>query len=274
MSFTSQLSAAEPIIHETSPIKLIETPDGMSRGLDLGLRGPGDYEYGAVADPFPPELLIPMGEVQARIQEMEATKSRISDLIRAVQLPPKDQARTNYCWGNAPTHCCEIVRVQQGLPMVILSPASACAQIKNYKNVGGWGQEALQFIVDRGLVPVDHWPANAIDPKYATPANKQLALNYRVVEWNELKPRNLQQLLSMLESRLPSAIRGGSMKLSLAIQFGLMVPLPCVSEIVGLVGAIMDSVFCKDQEPCPTMHVLPEQLLYLRSENAEGCSRL
>jgi hypothetical protein len=206
MSFTSQLSAAEPIIHETSPIKLIETPDGMSRGLDLGLRGPGDYEYGAVADPFPPELLIPMGEVQARIQEMEATKSRISDLIRAVQLPPKDQARTNYCWGNAPTHCCEIVRVQQGLPMVILSPASACAQIKNYKNVGGWGQEALQFIVDRGLVPVDHWPANAIDPKYATPANKQLALNYRVVEWNELKPRNLQQLLSMLLRRIPVAV--------------------------------------------------------------------
>jgi hypothetical protein len=206
MSFTSQLSAAEPIIHETSPIKLIETPDGMSRGLDLGLRGPGDYEYGAVADPFPPELLIPMGEVQARIQEMEATKSRISDLIRAVQLPPKDQARTNYCWGNAPTHCCEIVRVQQGLPMVILSPASACAQIKNYKNVGGWGQEALQFIVDRGLVPVDHWPANAIDPKYATPANKQLALNYRVVEWNELKPRNLQQLLSMLLRRIQVAV--------------------------------------------------------------------
>ncbi|TXI84792.1 MAG: hypothetical protein E6Q40_08840 [Cupriavidus sp.] len=206
MSFTSELYGSEPIIHETSPVEVIETPDGMSRGLDLGLRGPGDYEYGSVADPFPAELLIPMGEVQARIQELEATKTRISDLIRAVQLPPKNQASTNYCWINAPTHCCEIVRAQQGLPMVILSPASAGAQIKGYRNVGGWGLEGLQWITEHGLVPVDHWPANAIDRKYATPENKKLALNYRVVEWTELKPRNLQQLLSLLLRRIPVAV--------------------------------------------------------------------
>ncbi|NBW16500.1 MAG: hypothetical protein EBR82_51815 [Caulobacteraceae bacterium] len=204
--FASQISIDEPIIHDYSREELQNPPPDCGRGLNLSLRGSGDYEYGDVADPFPASLLIPQSEWQARIQEMEASKSRLSDMIRLANLPPKDQASTNYCWINAPTHACEIVRLQQGQPMVILSPASAGAQITNYRNVGGWGKDGLQFIVDHGLVPVDKWPANAINPKYATPENLQLAKQYRVVEWTELKPRNLQQLMSMLLRRIPVAV--------------------------------------------------------------------
>lgn len=205
MGFTSQLGTLEPIIHDYSPAALHD-PGEFGTGLDLGLRGPGDYEYGAAADPFPPELLIPMGEIQARIQEQEAQKTRLSDLIRLKQLPPKDQGRTNYCWINAPTHCAEIVRLKQNQPTVILSPASAGAQIKHYQNVGGWGREGLQWIVDHGLAPVDLWPANAIDSRYATPATIAAAMDYRIQEWTELKPRNMQQLASMLLRGIPVAV--------------------------------------------------------------------
>lgn len=203
MAFSSKLYRNELIINDETPIE--DPPPGMGRGLDLGLRGPGDYEYGDLAAPFPPELLIPRSEWQARIQEMEEKKSRTSDLIRQKKLPHKDQASTNYCWINAPTHCVEINRLQQNQRTVSLSPASAGAQIKNYKNVGGWGKEGLLWILEKGLVPSAKWPDNAIDPRYATPENKQLALDYRTDEWIECKPRNEDQMISLLLRSAPGA---------------------------------------------------------------------
>ena len=107
------------------------------------------------------------------------------------------------CWANAPVYATQVVRSQQNQGLVLLSPASVAAQIKNYKNVGGWGREALEWIVERGIVPVSQWPANAIDRRYATPANLALAMQYRVDEWTELKPRSLDQLVSLLLRRIP-----------------------------------------------------------------------
>lgn len=177
----------------------------QARGLELGLRGPNTYAYGAAATPFPANLLIPSHEWQARIQEMEEQKTRVSDLINAAGLPCKNQQQTNYCWINAPTHLVEITRVLQNQKMVILSAASAGAQIKNYQNVGGWGLEGLQFIIEKGLVPESAWPANKIDPRYATQENLKLAMDYRGVRWWELQPRTLEEQMSCLLRRIPFA---------------------------------------------------------------------
>lgn len=205
MSFSSQLADNELIINDASSADDYH-PGDNGTGLELGLRGPGQYEYGAAASQFPPDLLIPMSEMRARIEEQEALKTRLSDLIRYKKLPPKDQSNTNYCWINAPTHCAEIIRLKQNQPIVILSPASAGAQIKGFRNVGGWGREGLLWIIEHGLTPVSLWPANAIDRKYLTPAAIAAALEYRVTEWTELIPRNMQQLASMLLRGIPVAV--------------------------------------------------------------------
>lgn len=207
MSFTSELYTSETIIHDATSMDVVLGPDGQpfGRGLDLGLRGPGDYEYGDVADPFPAELLIPRSEWQARIQEMEATKTRLSDLIRARKSPCKNQQQTNFCWFNSPTRCTEIVRMQQNEGQIVLSPASGACLVTNFRNVGGWGRDALAWIVEHGLNDVKDWPANAIDRKYATSDNKAKALLNRILEWTELKPRNIDQLISMLLRRIPVA---------------------------------------------------------------------
>jgi len=204
MGFSSRLYPGETIIHETSPRSLYEPPDGYGAGLDLGLKGP--FTYAATADPFPDELLVPESEWQARIQEMEELKTRLSDLSLQAELPCKNQQSTNYCWINAPTHCVEVARLVQNQPMVILSPASAGAPMTNFRNVGGWGGPGLEYIGQKGLVPVDKWPANAIDRKYWTEENKQVALQYRQSEWWELKPRNKAQLMSVLFRREVTAV--------------------------------------------------------------------
>jgi hypothetical protein len=207
MGFTSALGRTEPIINDETSNKEIEnlTSEDRPRGLDLSMRGPGPYEYGPYASPFPNDLLIPRSEWQARIQEMEETKSRISDLIRHKNLPHKDQGRTNYCWINAPVHCVEIVRLQQNQPMVSLSPASAGGPIKNFRNVGGWGLEGLKWLIEHGCVPSSLWPDNAIDRRYYTESNRQVALKYRVDEWVECRPRTIDQMISMLLRRIPGA---------------------------------------------------------------------
>lgn len=206
--FTSDIYKHELVIDDdfdTEHPNLI-VPDNMSKGLDLGLRGSADYEYGNVADPFPDSLLIPESDWEPMIKEMEERKTRLSDRIAQEGLPCKDQARTNYCWINAPTHTVEITRLKQNQKMVILSAASAGAKIKNFQNVGGWGKEGLTYITEKGLVPESLWPKNAISKQYDTPANWEMALRFRVEKWIELRPRNLKQLMSLLLRRIPIAV--------------------------------------------------------------------
>lgn len=205
MAFTSQLYPGEPIYHDGTPLESSESPSGHSKGLKLSLR---TTAFGAIpnAQPFPADLLIPRSEWQSRIQEMEERKSRISDISIQAGLPCKDQDGTNYCWINAPVHCVEIVRVVQNQDMVLLSPASCGGPIKDFRNDGGWGEEGLRYIVEHGIVPVSQWPANAIDSHYWTDANRNLALNYRVTEWWECRPRNLDEMVSLLMRRIPGAV--------------------------------------------------------------------
>lgn len=205
MAFASNIPAGTLIIDDGTPERVYMPPPGLSTGLRLGLRS---TPFGAIpnAPPFPPDLVIPRADWPGWIQEAEETKTRLRDLAELAGLPCKDQNGTNYCWINAPTYCVELLRVAQNQPMVILSPASAGARIKNFRNVGGWGEEGLTFIVEDGLVPVDRWPANAISRKYATPENIELAKKYRVTEWTELRPRDLDQLISCVLRRIPVAV--------------------------------------------------------------------
>jgi hypothetical protein len=206
MAFTSKLYRNEIIINDDdSTLKFAEPSEGVGRGLILDRRGSRDYEYEDLASRFPDELLIPRSDWQGMIKEQEEQQSRVSDYINRAKLPHKDQGSTNYCWINAPVHCVEITRLIQNQKTVILSPASVGAKIKNYRNVGGWGREGLEGIVQWGLVPVSNWPANAIDRQYDTAANRQLALNYRVIEWYECIPRNLDQMVSLLLRRKAGA---------------------------------------------------------------------
>jgi len=180
----------------------IDTPVGMTTGYQAGRRS---TPYGAMrgAPPFPTELLIPRSEWQARIAEMEERKSRLSDLMTLANLPCKQQAQTNYCWIFSPVTCAEILRVVQNQAYVSLSPASCGGPITGYRNQGGYGEVGLEYIVDHGIVPSANWPDTAINKSYYTAANIEDAKNYRVTEWMELVPRNIDQQISCLLHRIP-----------------------------------------------------------------------
>jgi papain like protease len=202
---SSDLFDSEIVIDDESPSIIWETPDGMSTGYMAGARTT-PYGRMATTTPFPSELIIPESEWQARIAEKEQRQNRISDLVLQAKLPSKNQQQTNYCWCNAPTGTVEMLRVIENEPMVSLSAASVGGPITGYKNVGGWGESALKYIVDNGIVPESLWPVNAINAKYHTPANVQAALDYRIVGWYELVPKNTDQMISCLLRNIPVAV--------------------------------------------------------------------
>ena len=150
--------------------------------------------------------LIPRSEWRERIEDMEKTESRLSDLCEREGLTVLNQGRTNFCWANGPVHCVEILRLSQGQPKVRLSPASVAAPIKNYRNVGGWGEESLEYIVKHGIVPQELWPQDAISRQYQTDRAQKERGKYQVDEWWDLQPRNFDQLMTCLLLRIPVSV--------------------------------------------------------------------
>lgn len=170
---------------------------GKATGLVLpeGFQaGPAAYE--GVAQPFPRELVLDDATLERLIKEREDQRGRHRDVADAYGLKCKDQGQTNYCWVNGPTYCLEYIRLMSNLPAVPLSPASAGGPIKGFRNQGGWGRQALEWIETRGLVPTSEWPDNAIDSRYYTDANRALALNYRTTEWWVFDARDLRAVAS------------------------------------------------------------------------------
>lgn len=179
------------------------TPDGLSRGYI-----PRDYAAfpeGVFAAPFPLPT-IPRSEWRDRIEQMDREERWPKHHKQRAGFPSLDQNGTNYCWINAPVQCIHYVRAMQGEPHVALSPASVGAKIKNYKNVGGWGSQGLQYMTEHGVAPVELWPANAIERKYDNEASRAARVQYVVDEWWELKDRSFEQLMTCLLLGYPVAI--------------------------------------------------------------------
>lgn len=196
MAFTSKLYPGEFIIDESN---YQHHADPSVIGPDNGRgRIPRDYSkepFGTLdyAQPFD-IAVIPRSEWPDRIKEKEQSGSLLSQLLLQANIPSLNQSNTNYCWCNGVVTAMQAVRCEMGLPYLPLSPASVAAPIKNFSNSGGWGAEALKWIVSKGINTVSEWPANAISRSYYTAENQAKAAARKITEWYELRNRNFDQV--------------------------------------------------------------------------------
>jgi hypothetical protein len=193
------------IINDTTPMDKIIHPK-YARGLRLPPVPRGGRRYEGTAMPFPQELIIPRSEWQARIQEKNEQKSWMYDLMLSNGVKIKNQKQINYCWIFANTLAAELIRVKQGEIHVPLSPASAGAQITNYRNVGGYGKQALDWGSSRGWYPSSEWPDTAISRQYKTAEGDSKAMLYRVDEWWECSPRSYDEAVSAILQDFPCGV--------------------------------------------------------------------
>lgn len=166
--------------------------------------------FGAVpfCTPFPDAWRIPRREWPDLIEYKQKQKARMADLVIRSQpyLGSLNQGSTNYCWGNAVVTCLEILRELNGLPYIKLSSASVCAPIKNFRNNGGWGEEALAYIIEHGIAPASLWPANAIDRSYDNERTRLARQAFKISEFWDLPPYDFEALASALLHGKPCAI--------------------------------------------------------------------
>lgn len=211
MAFASVIHPKEFIIDDNNygmfaRDNLVVDGDPKSRG-----RIPRDYDkepFGASEfyAPFPDDMVIPEENWKAMAEELERTKSRLSDIVDRAGLICKDQDGLPYCWCNGATHSFEIARAVMGLPTVLLSSASVGGPVSGWRKVGGWGTAALKQIIQVGAAPASIWGNNDVNPRLYTEENKAVMAKYRCLEWYELKPRSFAQLVSCLLQRIPVAI--------------------------------------------------------------------
>jgi hypothetical protein len=176
-------------------------PKDKGRGLNLGLKTAEGL--GSAASEIPADFLIPESDWEPRWNEQVRTNSTLEHLIKRHGVQIKNQKRTNYCWIFGPTYAAEVVRALSGQSYLSLSPASGGAQIKNYRNSGGWGIEAIKWIAERGLVPSQFWPDTAIDRAHATAENRERAMGFRSTEWYGFPDRDVRYVVSAILRRLP-----------------------------------------------------------------------
>lgn len=203
MGFTSAALPGEEVISDSNWQLHHAPPPGLAKGRIA--RDWGKHPYGSFADKFDIPI-IGRDKWPSMIAMRESTKSNISDLLLQAGIPSLNQQQTNYCWCNAVTGCVQTTRAIMGLPYAPLSPASVAAPVTGYRNEGGYGLEALQYIIANGVCSTDLWPANAIDKQYMTDAAKANAALHKVTEWYELPSRGFDALATCLLLGFPVAI--------------------------------------------------------------------
>lgn len=116
-----------------------------------------------------------------------------------------DQNGTNLCWINGVIYSAMVARMLETGEQIRLSPASVGAPVKSFRNVGGWGEQGLEYMVRNGCNLQDDWPANAINRKYFTAENKKKAKENLVVEW--YRTTSWKEIVSaVLVHRIPVAV--------------------------------------------------------------------
>lgn len=149
--------------------------------------------------------IIPRSEWPDRIRQLEKD-GLTSTMILDSGLRSKNQQSTNFCWGNGPCGLTEALRALAGSPHVELSPASACAPIKNFRNQGGWGGEWVNWVAKNGINSAQEYPVNSLSSSYYNQTNKELASKRKITEFFELQPRNFSQVMTCLLNRIMVAV--------------------------------------------------------------------
>jgi len=164
-------------------------------------------DYGSAPFARPIEQLgiqkIPRSEWPERIRRMEQLRARVSDHC---DFPCRDQGRTNFCWANGPCAALDMARRVAGLPFEETSAASVACKITGFRNIGGWGIDAIRYLAQHGGVSSRLWPNDAIDRRYDTPDANADRPRRQVVEWWDVPPRDFDWLATLCLLGIPCPV--------------------------------------------------------------------
>jgi hypothetical protein len=120
-------------------------------------------------------------EIDDRLELMEAEKATLLDVRGSI--PSTDQGSSNYCWAHSTVSAMLLLRAKQGLPHVELSAFGIAAQIKKFRNDGGWCQESMEAVTTKGCPTSATWPLKSMSRDNVNTAMREESLLYKVTEF-------------------------------------------------------------------------------------------
>ncbi len=153
--------------------------------------------------------IIPQSEWADRLAEQIKAKSQLSDIRNGGKngsvMPSVDQNGRGYCWAHSSTSAALICRAINNQPYADLSAYAVACIIKNYRDEGGWGEESLKFIADRGVPSGEFWPQQSVSRANDNPATwANAALHKFTSEWMAMDSGNMKaQLVTCLLLGIP-----------------------------------------------------------------------
>lgn len=162
----------------------------------------GSYPWATAVD-FP---LIDQGEWSARIKDMEANKSRLSDVRmtggpNGGMIPSRDQNGKGYCWAHSGVSGHLLVRALLGMPYADLSAYSIACQVKDFADEGGWGPQGVDFQVQNGCATGATWPQQSMSRSNLTDAMKADAAAHKITgQWADLNAAQYDRKLTFAQN--------------------------------------------------------------------------
>lgn len=214
MSFRSDLPAETVLIteHNWDQYTLPEADivDGQSVSCSGFVEKPeGMAGVGAA---FPDELRIPRNEWREKIEQLENTGSRLSDLCTRAGAIWLNQNPSWYCWCYCVVHAVMALEAKQNEEPRRLVPESVAGPIMGYRKKGGWPDKAVEYVIEHGIADTTAWPwenhRQANSRQYFDRSRDNAALT-KITEWVDV--RGFDELASCLLHRIPVPVGLGWM---------------------------------------------------------------
>lgn len=205
--YQSKLYTGEIFIGDDTPVDE-PNPDIHGRGRVPRDMNEQPFCSMAGAGALPVGFLIEESEWDERITEIER-EGTLSQRMLDMGIPSLDQNGTNYCWTNGVVTCLYAWQARNNESFLSLSPASVAAPIKHGSNSGGWGGDALEYIVENGIAETAVWANNQRSGWQAlnnSPEVQASRAKHKTTEWYDLPAKSFKALMSCLLRRIPVAI--------------------------------------------------------------------
>jgi hypothetical protein len=177
----------------------------------------GSYKGGRK---FPDALRYDEKQLREIFREQEAKKTSLRHIQdrspRALASAIPDQLLLVLRRRRSPSM---LIRVCANLPFVRLSPFSVACPIKNFRNNGGWGTQALAYMVEHGVAAEEFWPMETPEMSSAEceranmaairngrqyfESSRANAAEHKITEFFDVGDRDWNAKLSLLARRIP-----------------------------------------------------------------------
>jgi len=202
MTYNSDLGSNPLIIDDGNSAKLVD--QWRQEGLTFGgmQRDYSAAPFGTASRPsklFQYTFESDRNKLRDRIQRADENKTTPDDWRRAAGVPILNQGQWGYCWMHGVVGAMMTAYAMTGIKPPHLNAFPTAYRGKNGRNEGGWGEEALRYINQFGVVEDSLWPGNeAKMSNWDRQEVKENAKLHGVTESIELPQNDVLALVSVL----------------------------------------------------------------------------